>query len=768
MTIRLDGSKFQAGGQEITAHTLSLESEAWKRNIQTYHRGISTPGIVCPEINLVPRYYSSTAFSLTSGHAYLPAYNTTVIGSSSTQYFEYLKVRALKESVIPRYADISPVGIPSMTVEKDPIRLDNILLNSGSPTLDLYKDPSGNTLLTGSATGQNYVWAVYHNFDDRATLSSIGSAVFSEVIESFKIAVTTVSDYMSFAIFGTAGPLSQFLRDAFTYRRAILLGVITPEDGILKEDSFDVSKLPYYPSDDSDWPYPYVRPEFSLVDITLESETHNEENVLGSFPSRYIENRYYSIGNTGAVDSSYYGDITAETGLGFVTDTDGSVTGIASSFYMTAKHFPYHIISLVAGGKNYSTHAKVVPFKKYITVGDGRGVPVGTAGASGGFTLTYGWMNIAEPYLDTVNSKIVLNQPIENEIAVIGTTPYNNFSGITKSTRYTQHYPAEVIYYLNQDGYLDYVPRLLFTPNTVSSLVASGAIYPTKQPTIASKVAVFVATDAGSSTYGASAYISGVTSNGVVLTSPEVIGIDAFSTKETRIGLGTGGADWVGNYAISSNEYLYVSTVAVSGSGAAFCSVLSLEGINGGRCLPVCSLVYDVTGGYEIKTFKDLRRPNLFQGASLSQNDQGIFHTDGTIVASAIAGEYLERGSIVYMKTVGGSASQAFNALSVISDSTDLDQLQQVQVLGVVYPKSILQGEQGDILCRGVFGMALADVKEPIFSALTPGVICLSREASGAPMNIKDMIDFIKYGDKPYTPVVRVIEAFGTVLNQDA
>jgi hypothetical protein len=639
-----------------------------------------------------------------------------------------------------------------------PVRIENIPLNSSSPNRDIFKVPGTSaSLLLGSFSAQNQVWLISATCDTGPTLTTTGATASWKILETFRVAVIPTQDYMAFADLGIQGSLPVWLTSAFQQGQAVLLGTVTPCGGVLRPDSFDQVPSPYFPCYAQDWPYPMSSPESSLQDWTLRKSVYPVNSVAASLPPRFIERRFYNAGvSQVASSSSFFGDATTESNLQYQLDTTGAYTGIPNTSYVVLKHFPYNIVSITGTntGVNYTGYATIVPHKPYLNFGMARGVPHIP------LTITYGWMNVCEPYLDESGSQaqIVLNQPIENESIVVDTTPIQTLSCISKPILGIPHYPATLFFSLNSMGGIECTPRAFYDPGTVTSYSALGRIHPTYQPRNPTKVAVYLTTDTSTPPGTATVQVYGILEDGTDnYLSPETVTVSPSSSMDIRSGSGAGGGDWVGYFTLSTSSYRYIKYFAVTGTqGSDYCCLISGEGISGGRLLPVCSIQTLSDGTYLGYTLRDLRRDNLFQSMASTELIQGLQHTDGTLTVSCTAGESLHRGDLVYVKPSDG---MVYRALA----QNDLANVSQMQVLGVVYPSDIAQGSVGPILCRGVFGLDPSDPNYSVYGALSPGVLVLSKDSLGLPMNLPDLVAFEKNGFVPYTPVVRVIENFGAI-----
>jgi len=769
------GTRWLKGGQIVTPNVLYTEKRAWETSLQQLHSGITSPGIVNARQNLLLRYNDSNTFILTSGVAYTKAIKDETIGAITYRKTEYLRIRVLQDSVPDSDTELpTSAYFPNesgVVVKKDSGELPLVVpVSATSPGYPIFKDTLGNSLLLGSLSEPNVVLIVYKEQSASPTITVSGTIVQSEAIEGAAVAVVTMRDHTTLLETGSNASIPGFLKDAILSNRCVPIGLLYPINGGLKEDSIYVlgSYLHTLPS--LGWPYQTVRPEHSLIDVQLRTDTKVKDAVLESFPSRFVVRRTYNVGASWSSSETRFGDIYTETDVKMVTDVDGSYTGLPNSFFLTRgsdsaggpfrglTHFPYKILAIIgSNGKNYTTFAKIVPYKRYLSVGDARGIPANIT-----FTVTYGWVNNCEPNLDetTTPNRVVIHQPLEKEMVAIGTRAFQTLPCSIATLDFQAHFPGEKIFYLDRSGYTRQKPNILVPVNTISGLASLGKIYPTKQPTTPAHIQIWVTNDSSSTGASATLAVTGYTDGGILAT--EVIQVSSSSRHEVRPGLGTGGGDWVGFYAETKNFYSFVRSVQVSGASSSYYGIItSSEGVDIGRELPVFSFVVDSSGAYKLNTFKDLRQTNISQNMSSENQETSIVHTGGTITVTVTAGESLVRGDIVYIKHSDG---KAYNAIAQ-NDALPVDDLDQVQVLGVVYPRDIPVGTSGEVLCRGVFGLAETDTMYSVYGGLTPGVIVLSKSDKGYPQDLMDLISYIRNGDKDFVPVVRVIEAFGSVLD---
>jgi hypothetical protein len=769
----LGGAKFSSLNQQVSSTDLTTESTAWKRNIQLFHRSVSSAGILYPLWNLRPSYRDGSTFNLTSGTAYVPSFTIEGTAPNDTRDKDFPPITFLKPSTVQSFEGIGGPGNLTPLYDRAEGFLSGIPLVSGSPALSLFQDPSGNSLLLGSLSQRSFIWIVYYGDTDVPNLSISGTLTYSAFVESFRIATTTAQAFQAYADAGTVGTLPTFLQQAFSTGKALLLGAINPVGGVILEDSFQLLPEPYYPAigHSPQWPYPTMRMEGGLWDRTLRASLENQDLVLGTFPSRFVENRYYNHGITGATTQSFFGDFCQETGLQVVAAPTADYTGTVGDNILTQSgdpsggpytgllHFPYTILKITgADGNDYTTYANIIPMKRYVNFGGALGVPLGQT-----FTVTYGWINVCEPSLVTTSNpaQIVLNQPIEEESVVVGTNNITTLPQIVRRAQVYPHFPGQGILSVSRfDGLLTVSPKHFVVPS--SSL--SGTVYPIQQPTAPTQIVVYTTNDSTSPPSGISVTIYGVLDNGQDnYASPETVTVSSSSSKDLRTGLASGVPDWLGYFSVSVNTYQYIRSFSISGGGGSYCCILSLENVNSYYELPVCSFIYDATGAYVLPTFLDLRRKSLYLQGSFTNNETGSVTTaDGTILVDVTAGENLDKGSIVYLKSADGCA---YNALAQNQDVSN-DSLEQVKVLGVIYPNPITAGASGTCLCRGTFGFGTSDTMYTTYLGLTPGVVVLSKDTKGNPMNMLDLIGWIQDGSKPFTPVVRTIEAFGQVLTQ--
>jgi hypothetical protein len=773
----LGGARFSPLNQQVSSTDLRTESAAWKRNIQIFYRSVSHAGILYPLRNLRPQYRDGSTFNLTSGTAYIPSFTVEGIPPNDTQDKDFPSVVFLKPSTVQRFEGIGSPGNLTPLYDQGEGLLSGIPLSSNSPSLPIFQDPLGNSLLLGSLSQRSFVWLIYYGDLDAPDLSISGTLTYSAFVESFRVSTTTAQAYQAYADSNTAGTLPTFLQQAFSSGKALLLGAINPVNGVILEDSFQLLPEPYYPvtypatGSSIPWPYPTMRMEGGLWDRTLRSTIDNQDLVLGTFPSRFVENRYYNHGISGATTQSFFGDFCQETGLQVVAAPNADYTGNAGDNILTQGtdplggpykgllHFPYTILQILgADGNDYTTYANIIPMKRYVSFGGALGVPLGQS-----FSITYGWVNVCEPHLVTTSSppQIVLNQPIDEEQVVVGTNTITTLPQIVRRAQVYPHFPGQGILSVSRfDGLLTVSPKHFVVPS--SSL--SGTVYPIQQPTAPTQIVVYTTNDSTTTPSGITVQIYGVLDNGQDnYSSPETVTVSSNSSVDLRTGLASGVAPWLGLFSVSQGTYQYIRKFFVYGGGGSYCCILSMENVNSYYELPVCSFIYDSTGAYVLPTFTDLRRKSLYLQGSFTHNETGSSTTtDGTILVTVTAGENLNKGSIVYIKQEDGLAYQALAQNQDVSN----DALEQVKVLGVIYPNAITAGASGTCLCRGTFGFGTSDTMYSTYLGLTPGVIALSKDTKGNPMNEPDLMDWIKDGSKPYTPVVRVIEAFGQVLSK--
>lgn len=771
---KFHGVRWGKGSQIVTPETLYTEKRARERVLQQLHSGLTNPGIVNSRQNLLLRYYNSTSFILTSGHAYAKAKKTDTVNGVSYRSNEYLPLKLIQRSVPDAVTELDSTSLfptqNALVLKRDSGELPIIVpVSATSPSYPIFRDPSGNSTLIGSMSEPNIVLLVYKEEYSSPTITVSGQIVQSEAIESSIVAVLKYKDYATISISKTNPITSEFLYDSIVNCRYVPLGMLFPIGGELKEDSIVLYNQYIHSAQDPEWPPMRLRPEYSLTDFFLREDIRKKDFVLESFPSRYVVRRTYNIGSTWSSQESRFGDVFSES-VKMVLDSNGEYTGIPNSFFLTRTsdtaggpfrgltHFPYKIISLVGSDtKNYTTFAKIVPYKKYVSVGDARGIPANIT-----FTITYGWVNNCEPNIDesTTPDQAVLNQPLEKEMVAVGTRVFTTLGCPTSTLSFEQHFPGEKIFYLDTSGYVRYKQRILVPVDLVGNMVGLGTIYPEKQPSTPSKIQVWVTAD--SQIVGATATVSVTGYTNSWNRVSETITIGSTSKYEVREGLGPGGSDWVGYYSESKNFYSMVESLKVqSGGGGLYCIIASSDGIDVGNELPVFSVIVDYQGNYKLASLKDLRQNNVSQGLSSQNQETSIIHTDGTLTVPVTAGESLYRGDIVYLKHSDG---KAYSALAK-NESASVDDLDQVQVLGVVYPRDITAGATGEVLCRGVFGLGENDPMYMTYSGLTPGVIVLSDKTKGNPKDLYDLISYIRTGEKDFIPVVRVIEAFGKVLS---
>lgn len=768
---KLAGYKASPFAQQVSTKDLTVGSDSWKGSLQCFHGSISSEGVLHPRWNLRPCYnQTSTTFNLTSGTAFTRSFTIRGTAPSDTRDPDFPGMVLIKPSYIERYEGMgTPAPLTPLYEEAEGV-LSGIPLVDASPSLAIFLDPSlGGSLLLGSLSERSFVWLVYSGDTDVPNLNDSGELTYSSWVESFRIATTTAQAYHTFSDTGTVGALPAFLTDAFSHGKAILLGAINPVGGAILEDSFQLIPEYYYPATHESWPYPSIRSEGGLKDTSFRGTLDTQDLVLGTLPSRFVENRYYNQGAAGDSTKRFFGDFCRETNLIMVAAPTEDYTGTIGDNILTQatdplngpytglKHFPYGILSVTGSVGDYTSYASIIPMKKYVSFGDASGVPLNQT-----FTITYGWMNVCEPYLDQSSTpdKVLVNQPLEMESVVVGTTTLTTLPQIVKSVLAPTHFPGQwVVSASKYEGLLTVSPKHLITPNTVGSL-GDTTVYPNAQPISPTALAVFLTNDSG--TPPSSSVV--VTIYGVLDTgednylSPEVVTVNSSSRVEIREGLSVEVPTWAARFEISTHTYRYIRKLVFSGSGSSYCCVVSMENVNPWYELPICSFVFDASGNYIQPTFLDLRRKSLFLSGTTKNNDIGsIMDADGTIYVDVTAGETLAKGALVYIDHTDGFAYNALAENMAVAN----DDLGKVQVLGVVYPHPIVQGTMGTVLCRGLFGFGTDDPMHSVYANLTPGVVVLSTGTPGDPMNLMDLIEHIKYGDNPYIPVVRVIESFG-------
>lgn len=772
--IQLSGIRTTSVNQGVTTTDLNVASAAWKSNLQQFHRAVSAPGIIVPKWNLRPKYRDASTFDLTSGAAFAPSFSV----ASNLKDLDFPGVQIIKPSYVEFTELPRPGGHLSPVDDWAEGRIQAIPVVSASPSLPVFKDPvTGGSLLLGSLSQRTFIWLVYYSDVDVPNLVIDGTMSYSAFVDSFRIATTTAQAFQTYADSAVVGSLPAFLTSAFISRRAILLGAIDPVGGAIKEDSFQLIPEPYVPatgiawtsltSGDS-WPYPMLRPEGGLLDTSLRYEIETQDIAIGVFPSRFVENRYYNQGSSSSVTKSFFGDLCVESGLKVISAPSVDYTGTVGDNILTQssdpsggpytglKHFPYTILSVIgADAKDYTSYANISPMKRYVSFSGALGVPLNQT-----FTVTYGWINVCEPYLDTSTTpnQIVLNQPLDNEYVVVGTSVITTLEQLVKRASVYPHFPGEAVISVSKyDGLPTLSPKHLIVPATASSL--TGTVYPIAQPLSPTGIVVYCTSDTTSYPGGVTVQIYGISDTGERVT--ETLTVSSSSRQDLRQNMASGVADWSGWFEVSTYTYQCINKLVFSGGGSAYCCVLSMETINNWYEVPVCSFVFNTSGTYILPTFKDLRRKSLYiQGSLTAANDQGTT-TDGTILVEVTAGEPLSKGHIVYLKSGDGKAYQALAQ----NQNVDNDDLEQVKVLGVVYPRDLAAGSVGTVLCRGIFGFGTVDtVMRPVYDALTPGATVLSKDTKGTPVDLLSLTDWIKSGNKPYTPVVRVIETLGDVV----